>query len=229
MRARSRRAAARASARKPAAERGGVSRPSVNACSRTRSAGSPASCASSAHGRDDVLVERVDPTGTDEAHEVQPRPSPPRACRAAAFSAALVAERAVRDRAADARQVLEHGKAGAEVEVPDLASCPSARPAGRPPRPTPRAGRTATSPGAVPVPASRAAMSALRRGSSPMPKPSSTHEDDRPGIATLTAWRARRPRHATMRREAGRPSARRRRPAPRRRRARRRRRPRCRP
>ena len=95
--------------------------------------------------------------------------------RTAAHAApALSDERAIRDRGVDARQVLEHRPAGAEVEVADLAVAHLADAAARPPGPTPRAGSAASRRAARASAASRAAAMASTAGSGPMPKPSMT-------------------------------------------------------
>ena len=211
------------SGRKPSAERGGVSRPSVKAWSG-RVGRQPGVVRQLGH-RDDVLVERVDATRADEAHEVQAPVALRDACRRPR-SARVVEERAVGDRRADPRQVLEHAEAGAEVEVPDLQLpiCPSRQADGRAGRLEPA--RAATSASSSCQVGMSARHSALRDGSSPMPKPSRT--------TRTTADRGTLTRAAAVGRgdgrwpRTGRPSATRRRPARRRRRGWRRSRRRCR-
>ena len=76
--------------------------------------------AASAGERHEVPVVGVDAARPDEADDVEaPRPAPPRASAGREERRAL-GERAVGDRSVDARQVLEHRPAGAEIEVADL-------------------------------------------------------------------------------------------------------------
>ena len=97
------------------AERGGVSRPSVNACSTV---GTPA-CVSSLGQRDGVILVRMHAAGRQQAHQMAgaaglPQPGDQVAHRGSAF------DLAAGERLADARQILQHHAAGADVEVPDF-------------------------------------------------------------------------------------------------------------
>ncbi len=70
------------------------------------------------HG-DDLLVDRVDPARTDEAQQVDAGAAREGVVHRTAKRSVLI-ERAVGDRPVDARQILDHGEAGAQVEVADL-------------------------------------------------------------------------------------------------------------
>ena len=118
-------------ARKAAPECGSVSRPSVKACT-TRSA-SLASSRAQRDQRPQVLERGVHAAVGDEPDQVHVARRRAKAAR----STSLRGQRAVGDRVVDAHQILAHDRAGAEVQVADLAVAhlpfgqPHRAPAGR--------------------------------------------------------------------------------------------------
>ena len=110
------RGGARGRRRSPIADRGGVSRPSSSAWTRT--AGTPWR-GGELGDRDEVAVVGVDAARPDQADEVEAaaRPGGP---PARLEQGRALEEAAVGDRGVDPRQVLEDGPAGAQVEVADL-------------------------------------------------------------------------------------------------------------
>ena len=92
-----------------------MSRPSRKAWTRT---GTPAA-AIDVGERGDVRLVRVHPARREQAHEVAAPPVDFSLAMKSA-SAGLLRQRAVLDRAVDARQVLQHHPAGADIHVADL-------------------------------------------------------------------------------------------------------------
>ena len=111
------RAAPRGRATNPSAERGGVSRPSRSAWTRTAATPVPRGQLGE---RDEVAVVGVDAARARSGRRRGACRPVARARSQASSSAGPLEERAVGDRGVDARQVLEHRPAGAEVEVADL-------------------------------------------------------------------------------------------------------------
>ena len=177
-----------------------VSRPSSSAWTRT--AGTPCARRQLDEG-DEVTVVGVDAARPDEADEVQASVGRRRAS-AGLEQRRLREERAVRDRGVDARQVLEDGPAGAEVQVPHLRVAHLAgRQADRILRRA--AGSSAASDSSSPRQTGiRACAIASAAGSRPMPKPSRTTRTIGRGRSPVTAARAAgRCRESGPRHDAG--------------------------
>ena len=98
--------------------------------------------------RDEVPVVGVDAAGPDEADERAAGRSVATRPLAGLDERRALEERAVGDGGVDARQVLEHRPAGAEVQVADLGVAHLAGAAGRRPRPRPAGARAASARGA---------------------------------------------------------------------------------
>ena len=109
------------------ADCGGVSRPSVKACTTRRHAG----VGEDLRQRHGVVLMRMHAARRDQAHQVAGAAALPSALRSGRCSAGARSISPRRDGVADARQVLHHHAAGADVEVADLGIAHLAVAAGR--------------------------------------------------------------------------------------------------